>query len=161
MKIFFDMDGVLAKWQWVGPDTLALPGYFKGLAPDESAVKAAKTLAAQASTEVYVLSAVMNDAAEKEKNEWLDKYVPFVPKQNRIFVPYGTDKSTILPEGETDQCILVDDFNPNLFQWKGLPIKYLNGINGSSGKWDGFTVSHDSNPTIIAASILAFAGWVG
>lgn len=161
MKIFFDMDGVLAKWQWVGPDTLALPGYFKGLTPDESAIGAAKILSVSISTEMYVLSAVMNDVAKAEKGEWLDKYVPFIPKQNRVFVPYGTDKSNIISKKETDLCVLVDDFNQNLFQWRGLPIKYMNGVNGSSGKWDGFTVSHDSKPAIIATSILAFAGWVG
>ena len=153
-RIFVDMDGTLAKWQWVGPDTFTKKGYYSSLPLEENMVEAAKELISDKECEVFILSAVLRDNhSESDKNEWLDKYLPQIPRENRIFVPYGDCKNDYVSHEDGD--VLIDDYNPNLEEWKGIPIKFVNDINNGSGEWKGFTVNHTSTGIILAKQIKA------
>lgn len=153
--IYIDMDGTLAQWQWVGPDTFCKKGYYSSLPLNETMVDATKELIKQGAT-VKILSAVLQDNHSKDdKNEWLDKHLPEIPYENRIFVPYGECKDDYVEHSEND--ILVDDYNPNLDEWEGIPIKFCNGINNRSGEWKGYTISYTSSGKIIANTIMALA----
>lgn len=153
--IFIDLDGTLAQWQWVGPDTFTKNGYFSSLPQIESMVGATKKLVSEG-YDVYILSAVLrDDHSENDKNEWLDQYLPEIPRQNRIFVPYGCSKDNFIEHHEND--VLIDDYNPNLDDWEGIPIKFCNGINNGSGEWKGYTISHTSSGEVIAKTIMALA----
>lgn len=154
-NIYVDMDGTLAEWQWVGPDTFTKKGYYSSLPCNESMVEATKHLIKKGCN-VYILSAVLNDNHSKDdKNKWLDKYLPEIPSENRIFVPYGDCKDDYVEHESGD--VLVDDYNPNLDDWEGIPIKFVNSINNRSGEWKGFTISHTSSGETIANTIMALA----
>lgn len=154
-NIFIDMDGTIAKWQSVGPDTFCKRGYFSSLPQIESMVEATKYLIKKG-YKVFILSAVLrDDHSEYDKNAWLDKYLPEIPRINRIFVPYGSSKDAFVSHHEND--ILVDDYNDNLNDWEGIPIKFCNGINNGSGEWKGYTISHTSSGEVIAKTIMALA----
>ena len=152
-RIYLDMDGVVAKWSKVGPDTLMTPGYFAGIEPELSMVQATEMLSKKA--DLYILSSAF-EGTESDKGVWLDNHMPFIPEDHRIFIPYGESKNDYAPVGKGG--ILIDDYNPNLQNWRrGTAIKFLNGINGGSHEWHGYTVSHDSAASVIAATICAIA----
>ncbi len=153
-RIYVDMDGVLATWNSdKSLEEVAMPGYFRDLTPMRNVVDAIKRIIHSKQYEVYILSSVLHDIAIRDKNYWLDTYLPEIPLINRIFVPYGQIKADYI--GNLDyRDILVDDFSKNLKEWHGVGIKLLNGINGTKGTWNGYVVNGNSNPTCIMNTIM-------
>lgn len=158
-RIFIDMDGVLAVFD---PDKsleeVAMPGYFRDLAPMQNVVAAVKNIITNYSEdyEVYSLSSTLHEEAIKDKCTWLDKELPELPKENRIFVPYGKMKKDYIVELH-DTDILVDDFSKNLREWHGVAIKLMNGINGTKGTWCGYSVNGKATPDVIRNTIIGIA----
>ena len=155
-KIYIDMDGTIARWDWVGPDVFTSRGYYATRPPMANMVNAVKRLCAMKGVEVYILSAVLqDDHSESDKNRWLDvQFGNLIPNDHRIFVPYGESKNRYV---DAEGAVLVDDYNPNLWEWDGIPVKILNGINGSSGEWSGYVVDHRSAPDAIVKTLLGIA----
>lgn len=156
-RIFIDMDGVLATWNSEKSlEEVAMPGYYRDLAPMKNVVKAIRNIVRSSECDVYILSSVLHEIAVRDKNFWLDTYLPEIPTINRIFVPYGQRKCDYI--GQMDYGdILVDDFSKNLREWHGIGIKLLNGINGTKGTWNGYVVNGNSNALCIKNSILGIS----
>lgn len=139
-RLFVDMDGTLAEFKPV--DTLEVlyeKDYFLNLKPNENVLGAIKQLIAKNDIDVYILSAYLSDShyALDEKNAWLDKYLPELPQEKRLFVPCGTDKSIVVPGHIKHDDYLLDDYTKNLSEWEppARGIKLINGINHTNGTW--------------------------
>lgn len=159
-KIYVDMDGTLAVFKPCEKlEILYEEGYFKNLEPQEVVVDAVRDLCKNPDYEVYVLSAVLTDSkyALKEKNEWLDKYLPEIPKERRVFPPCGEDKKKYVDLKEGD--FLLDDYTKNLIDWEppGTAIKLLNGINHTNETWEGNSINGVTEKEIIVDKINAIA----
>lgn len=143
MRIFVDMDGTLAEWNNVEYEQLFEKGYYAGLKPDR--VMEEVRMLAKTGAPVYILSCYLTNSeyALSEKEEWLDKWLPEIPPERRIFVPDGKNKAEYLKENYSPinkEDVLVDDYTKNLTEWEsygGTGIKYLNGINHTKGTWQG------------------------
>ena len=109
-----------------------------------------------AEIEVYILSAVLSDSsyAIEEKNAWLDKYLPEVDVEHRIFPPCGQDKKQYVSIKEKD--FLLDDYTHNLNLWQppARGIKLLNGINHTKGTWRYDCLRFDKDPCELAENIV-------
>lgn len=160
VRVFFDMDGVMAEYEkYVSIDDFSTPGYFRNRPPVMPIIKAMKYLVDNASDEIEIGidSKAMNNAYSKiEKMEWLNEFCSFIKKENIYFADEEKDKSAVLNETYKSD-ILIDDYTPNLEKWHGIGIKFLNGINNTKGTWKGYVVSGKSSPIIIAMTILAIA----
>lgn len=156
-RIYIDMDGVLATWNSdKSLEEVAMPGYFRDLLPMRNVVDAIKKIVLSRKYEVFILSSVLHDIAIRDKNFWLDTYLPEIPLINRIFVPYGQIKADYI--GKLDyRDILIDDFSKNLKEWHGVGIKLLNGINGTKGTWNGYVVNGNSSPVCIMNTIMGIS----
>ncbi len=131
-SIYFDIDGTLGKWYADGRglslEEMIDPTnhYFRTIEPVETIVELAKQLQ-EAGADVCIISAAYRDTI-RDKWEWVQEHLSFIPEENICFAPIGADKSQFV-KGNADISILLDDYNKNLDEWKGTSVKVLNGIN--------------------------------
>lgn len=186
-RLFVDMDGVLAEWktidipsqiptikmQQIVNDTLHTPNYFYDLKPHDNTVQAIRQIIEEGTADVYIVSCFLPDTPcypashpLVDKNRWLDKYFGeiLIPQNKRLFVPDGEPKaSTIelfydIKLGAED--ILLDDYTKNLMDWEkhgSLGLKYMNGINGTKGTWNGPVLNgKDINAQQIKENLISY-----
>lgn len=165
--LFVDMDGVLAVWKKAAQfEELYIPGYFRELPPQTNVVDAIEMLVA-AGVDVRILSSYLQDhpTAILEKNEWLDRYMPSVPMENRLFVPGHVHKgawvqSNGICDFRKDNAFLLDDYTVNLEDWNkrgGKGIKLLNDVNGTRGAYRRHAIAavcYNDAPRRIANGII-------
>ena len=142
VNVFVDMDGVLAVYHKDTVKYMYDKNFFLNRPPMENMVKTIKQLVNNNEHDVYILSSVIDSPhCIPEKDEWLNKHLPEIKKEKRIFVPYGVvksdyAKSKVDVDGKIN--VLIDDYTNNLVKWNlpnALPIKALNGINNKKGTW--------------------------
>lgn len=155
-RIFFDMDGTLNQWEsWRSLDEVSAPEYNRYLTPQENVINAAKLLSGR--FETWIASAVFPyEFIIPDKNYWNDNCVSFIPKEHRIYIPYGTNKSDYLKQVANPGDVLVDDYTQNLMDAESIGmigVKCLNGINDTHHSWKGARISIYSDPASIAAAI--------
>lgn len=158
IRLFIDMDGTLTEFI---PQTSTAPlyqqGYFAELPPHENVIAAIKEIIENhPEIEVNILSAYLTDSkyALEEKDQWLDKYLPEVDKEHRIFVPNGSNKKEFIGQ-LTKNDFLLDDYTPNLTKWlPGRGIKLLNAINHTRGTWQYDRIRFDREPADLAKGIV-------
>ncbi len=158
-RLYVDMDGTLAEFKEVDTlEKLYEEGYFLNLKPQMNVIDAVRKLIEHnQDVEVFIMSSVLSDSryALNEKNEWLNKYLPEIDEEHRIFPPCGDDKKYYIP-GEMDHNnYLLDDYTKNLAQWEPpcIGIKLLNGINHTHGTWQGAKVSMELSPEELVQAI--------
>lgn len=145
IRIFVDMDGTLARFhdEKLYLERMFEKGFFRDLKPFENAVSAIKELVKDNTSEIFILSATVNSCSLEEKQEWLDRYLPEIDKEHRIFTSLNVPKSEAIGHRLTDKDILIDDYNKNLLEWQkagGTSVKAKNNINhkGLHGElWKG------------------------
>ena len=94
-RLFIDMDGTINYFNnnIDSLDSIYSKGYFSNLHPRNQVIEAIREYSKHDS-EIYVLANVIDSPyVINEKNEWLDKYLPELDRQHRIFVPYGKNKT--------------------------------------------------------------------
>ena len=144
-SFFFDMDGVVAKWE-----TDADPhekGFFLTRKCEQKAKELIRSLK-DTGFSVTILSAVYNNEAEQEKVQWLNKNeLGDIP---HLFVPFGSNKSAAVKRKASNRkLVLIDDYTQNLRQWDEAghtAVKFLNGVNNTHGTWmteNGTAISLD------------------
>lgn len=140
VRIFTDMDGVLCEYRpFASLDDMKKPGFFRSLRPRPEMVNAIKGLI-EDDYDVYIISSIIPECREqikKEKNEWLDEYLPEIGSCRRFFTDTGAGKADVV-QNITINDVLLDDHSPNLEAWikaGGRAIKVLNGINGKRGSF--------------------------
>lgn len=159
-RLFVDMDGTLAKFSPVNQlEALYEKGYFESLPPQDNVLEAVKLIISNyPEIEVNILSAYLTDSAYAldEKNAWLDKYLPEISSENRIFLPCGSEKSEYVENlGVTD--FLLDDYTANLNSWEppARGIKLLTDINNTKGTWSSDRIRFDKPGNVIAENVVS------
>ena len=116
-------------------EKLAEDGFFQDLTVIQRANSVLKKLIKNG-YDVRILSQPMpRDSSIDEKNYWLNKYFPFIPRYNRIFT---FDKWLLAREGR----VLVDDNPSHLITWQqygGTAICFKRGYNKD---YQGITIKH-------------------
>lgn len=159
-RLYFDMDGVLAKWQAGTPiETVCSPGYFANLPTEQNVVDALKLLAKKDELELHILSAVFDEPHNiADKLHWIKINLEgAIWPENIHFVSNGTRKSLALGGVDSDD-ILIDDYSKNISEWiedGGTAIKMFNATNGRTGKYYGAYTCTWLAPCQIADDIMA------
>lgn len=137
-SVYFDIDGTLGKWYadgWgLSYEEIIDPQnhYFRNIEPHDMMILLAKKLQ-EDGVDVCIISAADKNTI-RDKWEWIDEHLPFIPKENICFSPIGADKSEFV-KGNAEISILIDDYNKNLEDWKGTSIKAINTVNSHQDKF--------------------------
>ena len=141
VNIFVDMDGVLSVYERGIEAFMNKEGFFLNRPPIHEAIQLVKALTKE-DYNIFILSSVIDTPyCVPEKNAWLDKHLPEIKEENRIFLPFGVVKQDAARRATATQGavnVLLDDYSENLHHWKlpgALPIKFMNGINGRFETW--------------------------
>lgn len=172
-RLFIDMDGTLAKFhdEVMYLERMYEEGFFRNLKPFENMVNGIKEfIRMHPDIEVYVVSAaIKSEYVQKEKDEWLDQYLPEIPAERRLYPTVGSSKAEFVKNATgisiSKDDFLLDDYNKGLRDWElagGTGIKCHNNINhnglglhgGEKGeKWIGEIVHIEDLPIMIASEI--------
>lgn len=137
-RLLVDMDGTLARFhdQANYLERMFEKDFFRELEPFTNMVDGVRQfMQDHPDVEVFIVSArVIGEPpyCEVEKNAWLDRYLPEIDREHRIFTDIGHSKAEYLPGGATKDDYLLDDYNKglNLFMYDGgSAIKCHNNIN--------------------------------
>ncbi len=166
-NIYLDLDGTCNKFEYVGPDKYSDPNYYRTRPVQEQFVNGLKKLSEQNKYTFYVVSSkLQGDGFAEAKNDWSEKYLPFVKPENRIYVEYGQSKlegikKHLKSQGKSEvKGIMLDDYTKNLWEFNGsdiLPVKVLNGINDTHKSWTGIRVTAYGEPDAISYTLDAIS----
>ena len=121
--IYFDMDGVLAKYYTLeeigNPSKINEKGYFRNLPPIEIGVELLKITAEYVDVGICsaVLSEKVNPYAREEKLAWLEEHIGRDYITSIIFTPCAGEKAKFVPTFSKSD-VLVDDQLDNVCDWK-------------------------------------------
>lgn len=164
-RLFVDMDGTLARFhdEPMYLERMFEKGFFEGLKPFQSMVSGLQQFKdSHPEVEVFILSACVDGEppyCQKEKHKWLDKYLPEIDKEHRIFTKVGVPKSEYIAGGISSRDFLLDDYNVGLESWLhdgGTPIKAKNNINhkGLNGPlWQGTLINIIDDPQMVSMQL--------
>lgn len=147
--VYVDLDGTL--FEWCEGEDFKKPHYFRYLPAHKNVVAAIKVLL-NLGINVSFATAVLGEEAIQDKRQSLNDLG--FKNLEMISIPYGENKDKYL-SGKIR--ILLDDYNVNLFNFTGIPIKLINNINHKKKTWKGYSVKFNDNPLTIANTILEAA----
>lgn len=173
-RLLVDMDGTLARFHDEANylECMYEKGFFESLKPFDNMLEAIRIL----TTEYKDIDVIICSAAVEspyccdEKNAWLDRYLPEIPSDKRLFTSIGKSKAEYLTGGVSKDDYLLDDYNRGLYQFMhsgGSAIKCHNNINqkgtgmygGERGyMWDGPMIHTSDSPGLIAAELAQIMG---
>lgn len=117
IKLFIDMDGVIADYEFGNAEN------FDKKRPLYDSIKKLEEISKIDNIELYILSITRENIGINEKNIWLDKYVNFIKKENRIIISKEGKtqssaqlKSEYLNSIKTEDTIIVIDDDPSILK---------------------------------------------
>lgn len=160
--VFFDQDGTLNKWRWIDINLVKQEGYFKTVKPHTNVITASDILSFMGRPVGTYGAAWLEDGhSVADKDWWMDKYVSHIPKEDRVYVPCGSEKASYFAEKVgrkiTKADILIDDCSEVLRSWEsygGTGIKVRTEENGHNGTWRGYSFNADASARAISEYIL-------
>lgn len=137
-KLFLDMDGTIAaygknKYDEYGNKDFCCSELFLHLQPVTSIIEYVR--AHWDMKDVYICSAVANSVVWDEKNVWLDKHFPEIPKENRLFVGNKEYKHVFIKnycqkmKWDLKDVVLVDDLHDTLHKCEKYGINAVHPSN--------------------------------
>jgi 5'(3')-deoxyribonucleotidase len=149
IRIFLDLDGTLARFNVRN----ALERFDKevGFFANLLAYKGIEKVNELALTnQLFIISASPNEQADKDKLQWLQKYLPNIQEDNVTLCRLGQNKAQIIQDKYNivinEECYLLDDYTKNLNEWEsfgGKGIKRITTVSdNSTKKWKGLELKH-------------------
>ena len=80
IRLFVDMDGVIADYD------VGKPSEYDQKRPLFDSIKKLEEVSMMDNIEMYILSVSRMHEGIKQKNDWINKYVPFIKEENRIII---------------------------------------------------------------------------
>jgi len=118
IKLFIDMDGVVADYNF------GVPYDYHLKRPLHYMIDRLEEISKMPNIEMYIFSATRFNNGFEEKQGWLDKYIPFIKKENRIILSReanGMEETAVLKadfmrnfERDDSVLIVIDDDPKNL-----------------------------------------------
>ena len=88
VKVFFDMDGVLAEYEIISEDVFDKPDFYKNLRPLRASLKFMKKVSKLKNVDACILSCCRKTQHRLDKIAWLNKYAPYLKPENVHIICY-------------------------------------------------------------------------
>jgi len=146
-RLFLDLDGTLARFNV--RNALERFDKEKGFFARLNAYVGIEKINELAKEDnVFIISASPNEQADKDKLEWINKYLNNIKQENIILCRIGENKAKIIEDKLSikidKNCFLLDDYTKNLNDWQsqgGIGIKRLTSVaDNSRGLWKGLSL---------------------
>lgn len=163
INIYLDMDGTLAVFKNAEIfEDFFTPGFFYNLKPQRNILSATKKLyenEKEFGIRVYTLSSIIkgHKTARTEKNNWLDKYFPELPKSRRKYTMVGENKADKIKD--PSHSILLDDFGPlcdDFIEAGGIAIKVSRNACDTVKEQAKFKHAHHIDPDMTSYQIVKY-----
>lgn len=127
IAIFVDMDGVVADYRFGEGENIKnnKPGLYLNKRPIHTTINNLKKINDEIDCEMFILSSCLFKEQAEEKDLWLTQYMPFIKKENKIFILSENFESRKklkidkirekLDSNECELAILIDDTHDILF----------------------------------------------
>ena len=93
LNIFLDMDGTVVEYIFDLEESFAQEGGYVKKQPIRPVIEKINEIKNTfPDAKIKILSCSRNHRMTKEKNEWLDKNIPYIQKENRIFLEKEDNK---------------------------------------------------------------------
>lgn len=127
ISIFVDIDGVVADYRFGEGENIKnnKQGLYLNKRPIYTTINNLKKINEEIDCEMFILSSCLYKEQAEEKGLWLDKYMPFIKSENKIFVLSQNFESRKkikidkikekLDSNECELAILIDDTHEILF----------------------------------------------
>lgn len=127
MMIFVDMDGVIADYRFGEGDNIKSnkAGTYFNKRPISTTIDNLEIISKETNIELGIVSSCLFEEQAKEKDLWLDKYVPFIPKEKRIYTMADNFESrkqlkvdkikNYMENNKNTLVVLIDDTHEILF----------------------------------------------
>lgn len=127
IAIFVDMDGVVADYRFGEGENIKnnKQGLYLNKRPIHTTINNLKKINDEIDCEMFILSSCLFKEQAEEKDLWLTQYMPFIKKENRIFILSENFESRKklkidkirkkLDSNECELAILIDDTHDILF----------------------------------------------
>lgn len=127
VSIFVDMDGVVADYRFGEGENIKSNehGLYLNKRPIYTTINNLKKINEEIDCEMFILSSCLYKEQAEEKSLWLDKHMPFIKDENKIFVLSQNFESRKkikiykikekLDSNECELAILIDDTHEILF----------------------------------------------
>lgn len=133
--IFVDLDGTVAEYQNLpidehGDINFVQYEVFKNSKPVVEVINKIKNLSDQGKI-IYIVSASPNSIASKDKQEWVNKHMPFIKNENIYFVGNKNYKYVFLYELinklrlDPSDCMAIDDDHAVISTYRQLNINVV------------------------------------
>lgn len=136
--VMLDMDGTIAGFSKVRFDEEGNADFvngelFRHLRPNNFVINFIKEHYDMKN--VYICTACANSIAWTEKCEWLDKYFPEIPKENRFWCGNKDYKYVFVKQfaehmgWKRNEVVLIDDYHPTIDKCKKVSVNCLHPSN--------------------------------
>lgn len=127
IAIFVDMDGVVADYRFGEGENIKnnKPGLYLNKRPIHTTINNLKKINDEIDCELFILSSCLFKEQAEEKDLWLTQYMPFIKKENKIFILSESFESRKklkidkikekLDSNECELAIFIDDTHDILF----------------------------------------------
>lgn len=152
MRIFFDLDGTLVRWEAPNsPESLYKQGFYLHMQSYKEVENAFRNLYRRG-YELYILTCYPSDniISISEKTMWMKKNLSFDPDSGKCFFSDYTKGFSglmeMIPHGVLKGDCLIDDDLEHLIEFEkagGNSIRIINDVNNMD-EWNGVNVNYSS-----------------
>lgn len=146
VKMFIDMDGVICEFEFFTKDYIEAhkDGLFKDMRPLISVIAKLKELNEIPNITLYILSLAKYNYDIEEKQNWLEKYAPFIKKENIFILTRESGMFTKETSAEVkakflksfvkdnEYIIFLEDTHENMFKAKDIFDNRITNFHVSS-----------------------------
>lgn len=146
INVYINVDTFISSGSITNISNIYKQGFFLNRKPITNILEAFKKMGRSDEMQIYVISYYPESVyAKNERNQWIDRFLPEIEENQRIFLPYGKKNLNVYKSKD----VLIDSNYENLSEWQGIGI----AIGNDSEQWNGPYIDSSLNSSVLFYTI--------